>query len=54
MMKDVDRAREAYRQKYCEGENSAFDHRDICIDSGRFGASRTSKLLCGIVRELFI
>ena len=53
MMKDVDRAREAYRQKYCEGVSSAFDHRDICIDSGRFGAGQTSKLLCSIVREMF-
>ena len=53
MMKDVDRAREAYRQKYCEGVSSVFDHRDICIDSGRFGAGQTSKLLCSIVREMF-
>ena len=53
MMRDVDKARESYRLKYCPGVTSAFDHRDICIDSGKFGIEETSALLCHTVRSVF-
>jgi len=53
MIKSVDKAREAYRHKYCAGVTGDFDHRDICIDSGKFGIEDTSKILCGIVRSIF-
>ena len=53
MMREVDKAREVYRLKYCAGVKEVFDHRDIMIDSGKFGAEKTAKILCGIVKELF-
>ena len=53
MQKDVDRAREIYRLKYCDGVREIYDHRDIMIDSGRFGATLSAELLCMLVRRLF-
>ena len=53
MLRDVDRAREIYRLKYCEGTREVFDHRDLMIDSSRFGAEGTAQLLCGVARQLF-
>ena len=53
MIGDVDKARDAYRRKYCKGMAEVFDNRDLCIDSGRFGADETARLLCGIARSVF-
>ena len=52
MQKAVDHAREMYRLKYGK-VNDIYTNRDIMIDSGRFGAQGTSKLLCVIIKELF-
>ena len=53
MLRDVDRAREIYRLKYCQVVREVFDQRDLMIDSSRFGAEVTAQLLCGVARELF-
>ncbi|MCR4618830.1 MAG: cytidylate kinase-like family protein [Lachnospiraceae bacterium] len=53
MIKDVDKARESYRNKYCPGITGVFDNRDICIDSGKFGIDGTVEILCDIVRKRF-
>ena len=53
MIQDVDKARENYRRKYCRDMARVFDNRDICIDSGKFGADATAKILCGVVRSVF-
>ena len=53
MIKDVDKARDNYRKKYCKDMAVVFDNRDICIDSSKFGAEATAKILCGIARSVF-
>ncbi|MBO4456334.1 MAG: cytidylate kinase-like family protein [Butyrivibrio sp.] len=53
MIQDVDKARENYRRKYCKDIAGIFDDRDICIDSGRFGADKSAEILCGVVRSVF-
>lgn len=53
MIRDVDKAREVYRLRYCEGVKSVFDLRNIMIDSSKFGPEKTAKILCGIVRNVF-
>lgn len=52
MIREVDKARELYRLRYCDGVREVFDHRDIMIDSSRFGAEKTAEILCGVVREV--
>lgn len=51
MIKEVDAARENYQKKYCPEVNSVFDHKDIMIDSSRFGIAGSAKILADIVRE---
>lgn len=53
MIREVDRAREAYRLRYCDGVKTVLDHRDLMIDSSRFGPEQTARLLCAIVRTIF-
>lgn len=53
MIQQVDRARETYRLRYCDGVRSVLDHRDILIDSSRFGPEKTAELLCNTVRSVF-
>ena len=53
MIKDVDKARDNYRKKYCKDMAGVFDNRDICIDSSKFGAEATAKIICGIARSVF-
>lgn len=53
MIREVDKAREIYRLRYCDGVKSVLDHRDLMIDSSRFGPEKTAHILCGIVREVF-
>lgn len=52
MIREVDKARELYRLRYCDGVKEVFDHRDLMIDSSRFGAEKTAQILCGVVREV--
>lgn len=49
MIKEVDAARTNYQKRYCPEVKSVFDHKDIMIDSSRFGVEGTAKLLAGIV-----
>ncbi len=51
MIREVDKARELYRLRYCDGVKEVFDQRDIMIDSSKFGAEKTAKILCAMVRE---
>lgn len=51
MIKEVDAARTNYQRKYCPEVKSVFDHKDLMIDSSKFGIDGTVKLLSGIVRE---
>ena len=53
MIREVDKAREAYRLRYCKGVKGVMDHRDIMIDSSKFGPERTAQILCGVVRQVF-
>ena len=51
MIKEVDTARTNYQRKYCPEVKSVFDHKDLMIDSSKFGIDGTVKLLSAIVRE---
>lgn len=51
MIKEVDAARENYQKKYCPEVKSVFDHKDIMIDSSKFGIEGSARLLANIVRE---
>lgn len=51
MIKEVDAARSNYQKKYYPEAKSVFDHRDIMIDSSRFGIERTSEILSEIVKS---
>lgn len=51
MMKEVDTARSNYQRKYCPEINSVFDHKDLMIDSSKFGVQGTADVLVGIIRE---
>ena len=53
MVQEVDKAREGYRKKYCKNITGVFDNRDVCIDSGKFGAEATGDIVCGMVRSVF-
>lgn len=54
MISEVDRAREVYRLRCCEGVKTGYDLRDLMIDSSRFGPEGTARLLCGVVRQVFL
>ncbi len=53
MIRDVDKARDGYRQHYCNGVKSVLDHRDLMIDSSRFGIEGTARILCNVVKDVF-
>lgn len=53
MIRDVDKARELYRLRYCDGVKNVFDLRNIMIDSSKFGPEKTAEILCTIVRSAF-
>ena len=44
MMRDVDAARNRYHKAYIPGWQSVFDHKDLMIDSSRFGIDGTAKI----------
>lgn len=54
MIKDVDKARENYRYRYCPEVSNAYDGYDIMIDSSRFGVDKTAKILADVVRSTFL
>lgn len=54
MIREVDRAREVYRMRYCSEVSDMFDNRDIMIDSSRFGVEKTAAILTDIVKKLYI
>lgn len=54
MIKDVDKARENYRHRYCPEVHNAYDGYDIMIDSGRFGINKSADILAGIVKSTFL
>ena len=51
MMRDVDAVRNRYHKAYIPGWQSVFDHKDLMIDSSRFGIDGTAKILADIVRN---
>jgi cytidylate kinase len=51
MIKEVDAARTNYQRKYCPEVKTVFDHKDIMIDSSRFGIEGTAKVLAQIVMD---
>ena len=55
-VRNMQKARKMRRllpQEYCKDMAGVFDNRDICIDSSKFGAEATAKILCGIARSVF-
>jgi len=54
MIRDVDKARENYRHRYCPELKNAYEGYDIMIDSSRFGIERSAKILADIVRSQFL
>lgn len=53
MIREIDRSRELYHRRYCPEYVDASTNKDIMIDSSRFGAEGTVKILVGLVREMF-
>lgn len=53
MMKDVDKARENYRHKYCKNVKHVHDGYDILIDSGKFGVETSADIIADIVKRTF-
>ena len=53
MIREIDRSRELYHRRYCPEYVDPSTNKDIMIDSSRFGAEGTVKILAELVRELF-
>ena len=53
MIKEVDTAREKYRQQYSHHSKSILDSYDLMIDSSRFGVDKTADILSDIVKVTF-
>lgn len=54
MIREVDRSRELYHRRYCPEYVDASTNKDVMLDSSRFGAEGSAKLLVGMVKELFL
>lgn len=54
MIKEVDKAREQYRHRYCSKSDTPFDGYDLMIDSSRFGVDGTAEILMAVVKERFM
>lgn len=50
MIREVDMARNYYRQKYCPGLNTDTDCRHLMIDSSRFGVEGTAEIIAQTAR----
>ena len=53
MIREIDRSRELYHRRYCPEYVDSSTNKDIMIDSSRFGAEGTVKILAGLVRDMF-
>ena len=53
MIREIDRSRELYHRRYCPEYVDSSTNKDIMLDSSRFGAEGTVKILASLVRELF-
>lgn len=53
MIKEVDKAREQYRQRYCKHPLTPYDGYDLMIDSSKFGVDGTAEIIKSIVVERF-
>lgn len=53
MIRQVDKARETYRQRYSDKPLSTFDGYDLLVDSSKLGIDKTAKMLSSIVKELY-
>lgn len=51
MTREVDRARENYRHRYCPDWKNVYDGYNIMIDSSRFGIEKCSNIWADIVRS---
>lgn len=49
MIHDVDLARTYYQRKYCPEVRDVFDHKDMMIDTSRFGVEGTAEIIAQIV-----
>lgn len=53
MMKDVDKARNAYHKQYAKYAMDDPNHKDILINSGLLGVEQTAQLLADMIRRKF-
>lgn len=53
MIKNVDLAREKYREKYCPDFSNNFDGYDLMIDSSKFDHEAIVAMICEIARKKF-
>lgn len=53
MIKEVDLAREKFRENYCPDFRSPLDGYDLMIDSSKFGHKETVDMLCEIIKKKF-
>lgn len=53
MLKDIDKAREAYRLRYSKSVTNAYDGYDLMIDSSKFGVDGTADILMEIITKRF-
>lgn len=54
MIREIDRARENYRNHYCPEVKNVYDGYDFMLDSSRFGIEKSAKILADIVRSQFL
>ncbi|WMJ86992.1 cytidylate kinase-like family protein [Anaerocolumna sp. MB42-C2] len=54
MIKEIDKARENYRYRYCPEVANVYDGYDVMIDSSRFGVDKTAKILVDIVKSTLL
>ena len=53
MIREVDLARSYYQKKYCPEVKSVFEHKDIMIDSSKFGVEGTARIIAEIAKCRF-
>lgn len=51
MIREVDMARNYYRQRYCPGIRTEADCRHLMIDSSRFGVDGTAEIIAQVVKQ---
>lgn len=53
MIREVDRARTLYHQRYCPEYVDASTNKDIMLDSSRFGVEGCAKILVALAKDMF-